>query len=315
MQKNSKIYVAGHKGLLGSAILKRLSDEGYTNILTADRDDVNLIDRVDVDDFFDRKRPEYVFMCAATVGGIQHNSSAKGIFIYENLMMQCNVIEACRKYNAVKILLPLSSCMYPRHYCTNQYILNPAEHLFEGKPEETNDAYAVAKLAGFAMLKAYNEQYNLNFVAPILTNLYGENDNLDVFKGHAVGSIIMKMILAKENDLPELKLIGTGTAMREFLHADDAARILIELMLIPLAKNIALNVGSGDELSIKQLVDIIKTQVGYKGDVIFDDRKILDGVERKRLDISKMKSFGLVATKYLATALPLIIAALKERRK
>lgn len=315
MQKNSKIYVAGHNGLLGSTILKRLEDEGYTNVITADRDEVDLIEKVEVNDFFDRKRPEYVFMCAATVGGIQYNSSAKGTFIYENLMMQCNVIEACRKYGVSKILLLLSSCMYPKNYCTNQYILNPAEHLFEGKPEETNDAYAIAKLAGFSMLKAYNEQYDLSFVAPILTNLYGENDNLDIFKGHAVGSIIMKMILAKENDLPELKLIGTGTAMREFLHADDAARILINLMSIPLAKNIALNIGSGDELSIKQLVDIIKTQVGYEGNVIFDDRKILDGVERKRLDISKMRSFGLTATKYLATALPLIIEALKERRK
>lgn len=289
MDYDSKIYIPGHRGMAGSAIKRTLESRGYTNIITRTHPELDLTNQQAVNDFFETQRPEYVFLAAAKVGGILVNSTHPAEFIYENLMIEANVIHAAYTYGVKKLLFLGSSCIYPR--------LAPQplkeEYLLTGELEVTNEAYAVAKIAGIRMCKHYNQQYGMNFIPVMPTNLYGPNDNYDPETSHAMAALIHKFYEAKRNSAPQVTVWGTGTPRREFLYVDDMADACVYLMENYDASDIGefVNIGVGEDLTIRELAELIGEIVGYEGDIMYDTTKP-DGTPQKLLDVNKLHGLG-----------------------
>jgi GDP-L-fucose synthase len=286
MNKDSKIYVAGHRGMVGSAIVRRLEELGYTNIVTAPRNKLNLLDQSEVDNFFTKQKPEYVFLAAAKVGGIKANSEMKGDFIYDNLMIQTNVIRACKEQGVEKLLFLGSSCIYPK--LAPQPIKE--DYLLSGKLEPTNDAYAISKIAGIMMCQSFNQQYGTNFISVMPTNLYGKNDNYDLNNSHVLPAMIRKFHEAKLEGREKVEIWGTGTPMREFLYVDDLADACVYLMNNYNDSEIV-NIGTGEDITIKDLAYLVKEVVDFQGEIYFNT-DMPDGTPRKLLDVSKLKDLG-----------------------
>lgn len=286
MQHNSRIFVAGHTGLVGSAICKALQSYGYQNLILRSSHELNLCNQIAVEDFFEKEKPEYVFLAAAKVGGIQANIDYPAQFIYENLMIQNNVIHAAYKYGVKKLLFLGSSCIYPRD-CPQPI---KEEYLMTSPLEKSNEFYALAKIAGLKMCQAYNKQYNTNFISCMPTNLYGPGDNFNLTNSHVIPALIRKIYEAKINNLDETIIWGTGNAMREFLYVDDLAEAAIFLMQ-NYNENIPINIGTGNDISIKELVNILVKIIGFEGKIIFDKSKP-DGTPRKLLDTSLINKMG-----------------------
>ena len=286
MEKDSKIYVAGHRGLVGSAIIRKLEAEGYTNIITRTRAELDLLNQQAVADFFATEKPEYVFLAAAKVGGIMANKTYPADFIYQNLEVQNNVINNCHLHNVTKLLFLGSSCIYPK--LAKQPIKE--EYLLTGPLEPTNDAYAIAKIAGIMMCQSYNKQHGTNYISLMPTNLYGENDNFDLETSHVLPALISRFHTAKENNVPSVTLWGSGSPMREFLHVDDLADASLFLMNNYNDSEIV-NVGTGEDVTIKELAETIRDIVGYEGVIEWDTEKP-DGTPRKLLDVSRLHSLG-----------------------
>ena len=286
MEKNSKIFVAGHAGLVGSAIVRKLKEECYTNIITRTSHELDLTDQSKVNDFFSQENIEYVFLAAAKVGGINANNTFRADFIYTNLMIECNIIHASYKYGIKKLLFLGSNCIYPK-LCD---IPIKEEYLLNGYLEYTNKPYAISKIAGIELCNSYRKQYGCNFICLMPTNLYGPNDNYDLENSHAMPGLLRKFIEAVKNNSPTISIWGSGTPMREFLHSDDVADACLYFMLTYNNDEI-INIGSGIDISIIELCNILKEITGYAGDIIFDTTKP-DGTFRKLLDITKAKNLG-----------------------
>ena len=289
MDKDSKIYVAGHRGLVGSALKRKLESKGYTNLIFRTHKELDLTNQQAVNEFFKQEKPEYVFLAAAKVGGILANSTYPADFIYENLMIESNIIHAAYKYGVKKLLFLGSSCIYPK--------LAPQplkeEYLLTGPLEETNEAYAVAKIAGIRLCKHYNQQYGTNFISVMPTNLYGPNDNFDLETSHVMPALIRKFHEARVNNEPEVVVWGTGKPLREFMHVDDMADACVFLMENFNADEIGefVNIGVGKDITIGELAELIKEIVGFKGEIRRDLSKP-DGTPQKLLDITKLSSLG-----------------------
>ena len=286
MQKESTIYVAGHNGMVGSAICRKLEYEGYSNIVFRTSKELDFRDQYAVNDFFESQKPEYVFLAAAKVGGIMANSTYKADFIYDNLMMQNNIIHASHKNQVNKLLFLGSSCIYPKE--AKQPILE--SYLLTGALEPTNEPYAIAKIAGLKLCEFYKEQYGDNFFSIMPTNLYGPNDNYDLQSSHVLPALIRKFHEAKINGDPSVELWGSGMPKREFLYVEDLAEACVFLMNEYNGSTL-LNVGTGKDLSILELAEKIKKITNFKGEVIWDKSKP-DGTPRKLLDVSKVNSLG-----------------------
>lgn len=286
MDKGAKIYVAGHRGLVGSAILRRLRAEGYENLVLRTRQELDLTDQRAVNRFFEEERPEYVFLAAAKVGGILANATYPGDFIRENLLIQTNVIDAAHRYGVKKLLFLGSSCIYPK------FAPQPMkeEYLLTGPLESTNEAYAVAKIAGIKMVQAYRRQYGFRGISLMPTNLYGPGDNFDLETSHVIPALLRKFHEAKEAGRKEVVVWGTGTPRREFLHVDDLADASIFLMRHYDEEEI-INVGVGEDISIRELAELIARVVGFKGEIVYDTSKP-DGTPRKLLDVSRLFALG-----------------------
>lgn len=286
MNKDSKIYVAGHKGLVGSAIVRNLEERGYTNIICRTHKELDLTRQVDVEKFFEEEKPEYVFLAAAKVGGIHANNTRPAEFIYDNLMIESNIIHSAYKYGVKKLLFLGSSCIYPKF--ANQPIKE--EYLLTGELEPTNEAYAIAKITGIELCKFYRRQYGCDFISAMPTNLYGINDNFDLETSHVLPALIRKFHEAKVNNQEEVVMWGTGKPLREFMYVDDLADALVHLML-NYSDEIHVNMGTGKDLSIGELAQIVKEVVGYEGKIVNDLSKP-DGTPRKLLDVSRLEATG-----------------------
>ena len=286
MLKDEKIYVAGHRGLVGSAIVRSLLKHGYTNLVLPQRAALNLSNQSAVNTFFEQERPSYVFLAAAKVGGIYANDTYKGEFIYQNLTIQNNVIEASRNSKVKRLLFLGSSCIYPRH-CPQPM---REEHLLQGALESTNEPYAIAKIAGIKLCDAYNFQYGTDFVSIMPTNLYGPGDNFDLQSSHVLPALMHKIHTAKVNKSKSFTIWGTGNVLREFLYVDDMAEACLFVMN-QIGHKEMLNVGSGHEVSIRELAEIICEIIDYQGGVEFDSQKP-DGTPRKLLDSTKINALG-----------------------
>src|SRR3989338_1694484 len=287
MEKTAKIYVAGHRGLVGSAIARTLTAQGYTNLITRTRAELDLLDQNAVTDFFAIEKPEYVFLAAAKVGGIMANKTYPADFIYENLLVQTNVIHAAHLNTVKKLLFLGSSCIYPK--MAPQPIKE--EYLLTNELEPSNEAYAIAKIAGIKMCQSYNTQYGTNYISVMPTNLYGENDNFDLETSHVLPALIRRFDEAKTNNLPSVTIWGSGTPMREFLYVGDLADACVHLMLTYDHSNEIVNIGTGEDVTIKELAETIAATVGYTGTLEWDTTKP-DGTPRKLLDVSKLHSLG-----------------------
>jgi len=286
MNPDAKIFVAGHRGLVGSAIVRALQKQGYVNLIVKTRQELELLNNNAVKTFFAKEKPEYVFLAAAKVGGILANNTYPADFIYQNLVVQNNVIHNVHLNKVKKLLFLGSSCIYPKN-CPQPI---KEEYLLDGKLEPTNEAYATAKIAGIIMCQAYNKQYDTNFISLMPTNLYGPNDNFDLETSHVLPALIRKFHDAKIGNKKEMPLWGTGIPKREFLHVDDLAEACLFLMKNYNHSEI-INVGTGEDISIKDLAEMIKKVVGYNGKIIWDISKP-DGTPRKLLDVSKIKTLG-----------------------
>ena len=282
MEKTSKIYIAGHRGLVGSALVRNLEENGYSNFILKTRQELDLFNQKDVLDFFEKEKPDYVFLAAAKVGGIKANSDYPAQFIYENLQIQNNIIHSAYLNNVKKLLFLGSSCIYPKF--AKQPIKE--EYLLTGELEVSNEPYAIAKIAGMKMCEFYNRQYKTNFISVMPTNLYGPNDNYDLENSHVLPAMIRKIHEAKERGDKELKLWGSGKPKREFLHVDDLADACIFLME-NYNENQFLNIGTGVDLSIEDLAEMIKNIVGFEGEIKWDT-SMPDGTPRKLLDVSRL---------------------------
>jgi GDP-L-fucose synthase len=297
MNKDSKIYVAGHRGLVGSAIYRALQEQGYTNLVYRTSKELDLRDKFQVDQFFVEEKPEFVFLAAAKVGGIIANNEYPADFIRDNLMIQTNVIDASYRNNVKKLLFLGSTCIYPK--LASQPIKE--EYLLTGELEPTNDAYAIAKIAGIKMCQSYNRQYGTHYISVMPTNLYGPQDNFDLHTSHVLPALIRKFHEAKENNVPSVEVWGTGTPKREFLYSDDLADACVYLMN-NYSGNEIVNIGVGEDLPIKDLAEKIKEVVGFKGEIRFDTTKP-DGTPRKLVDVTKLNSLGWKARTSLEAGL------------
>lgn len=286
MESNSKIYVAGHCGMVGSAILRALKSNNYKNVLIAPHSELDLLDQKAVREFFAKEQPDYVFLAAAKVGGILANFSYPADFLYENLMIEANIINNAYRNNVKKLLFLGSSCIYPK--MSEQPIKE--DSLLTGALETTNEAYAIAKIAGLKLCEMYNRQYGTNYISVMPTNLYGPNDNFDLENSHVLPALIRKFHEAKVNDADNVTVWGTGTPVREFLYADDLADACIYLMQ-NYKKNKIVNIGTGVGLTIKELAEKIKNVIGYHGQIRFDTTKP-DGTPVKVNDVSYLNSLG-----------------------
>lgn len=286
MELNSRIYVAGHRGMVGSALLRRLQAAGATNLLTPNRGELDLTNQAEVDAFFARERPDYVFLAAAKVGGILANSTHPAEFIQQNLAIQTNVIHSAWKHGCRKLLFLGSSCIYPRD-CPQPI---HEDYLLTGPLEQTNDAYAIAKIAGLKMCQAYFAQYGFDSVCAMPTNLYGPGDNYHPEHSHVIAALIRRISEAVKNGTDEIVIWGSGKPLREFLHVDDLADALV-LLMEGCGGAELVNVGSGQEISIASLARTIASIAGYEGRLVFDTAKP-DGTPRKRLDIARLEQLG-----------------------
>ncbi|MFB7138934.1 GDP-L-fucose synthase family protein [Gottfriedia sp. NPDC056225] len=289
MKKDSKIYIAGHRGLVGSAILRKLQEEGYTNLVYRTSKELDLRDFKAVEDFFAEEKIEYVFLAAAKVGGIVANNEYPADFIRDNILIQTSVIDAAYKNDVKKLLFLGSTCIYPK--MAPQPLKE--EYLLTGELEPTNDAYAVAKIAGIKMCESYNRQYGTKYISAMPTNMYGPNDNFDLHTSHVLPALLRKFHEAKESNDPTVTVWGTGTPLREFLYSDDLADACIFLMN-NYEGNEIVNVGVGKDISIGELASKIKKVVDFKGEIVFDTTKP-DGTPRKLVDITKINSLGWTA--------------------
>jgi GDP-L-fucose synthase len=289
MEKGSKIYIAGHAGLVGSALLNTLRRMGYSNIICASKNDLDLRNQADVNSFFSENKPEFVFMAAAKVGGILANSSQQADFIHDNLMISSNIIAASYGCGVKKLLNLGSSCIYPK--MASQPIKE--EYLLTGPLEPTNEGYAIAKIAAIKLCRYFNEQYGTNNISVMPTNLYGPNDNFNLNTSHVLPALLRKFVEAKENKLPFVEIWGDGTAQREFLYVDDLADILIKIMneydYVDIGEII--NIGTGKDISILDLAELMKRITGYEGELKFDRSKP-NGTPRKVLDLTRLSKLG-----------------------
>ncbi|MBD0379777.1 GDP-L-fucose synthase [Paenibacillus sedimenti] len=286
MELNSKIYVAGHRGLVGSAILRSLQAKGFTNLVTRTSSELDLRNYDDVLAFFLREQIEYVFLAAAKVGGIVANNEYPAEFIRDNLLIQTNVIDSSYQTNVKKLLFLGSTCIYPK--MAPQPLKE--EYLLTGTLEPTNEPYAIAKIAGIKMCQSYNRQYGTQYISAMPTNLYGPNDNFDLEKSHVLPALIRKFHEAKEKGQPSVEIWGTGTPKREFLHADDLADACVFLME-HYEGNEIVNIGVGDDISIKDLAELVKDVVGFVGDIVYNTSKP-DGTPRKLVDVTRINGLG-----------------------
>ncbi|EXX91447.1 GDP-L-fucose synthase [Paenibacillus darwinianus] len=306
MNLHDRIYVAGHKGLVGSAILRALEAQGYNNLICRTRSELDLRDRGQVSRFFEQNAIDYVFLAAAKVGGIAANNDYPADFIRDNLLIQTNVIDAAYRANVTKLMFLGSTCIYPK--------LAPQplkeEYLLSGDLEPTNKPYAIAKIAGINMCQSYNRQHGTSFISVMPTNMYGPNDNFDLQTSHVLPALLRKFHEAKELGAPTVEVWGSGTPKREFLHADDLAEACIFLMKHYEDSEIV-NVGVGEDISIKELAEMIKTIVGYEGEIVFN-ASIPDGTPRKLVDVSKINGLGWQAQISLETGLRSVYEAFQK---
>ena len=286
MKLDSKIYLAGHNGLVGSAIMRNLQERGYTNIITKTSNDLDLRRQKEVEDFFEKEKLDYVFLAAAKVGGIHANNTYPAEFLYDNLMIESNIIHSAYLSGVEKLLFLGSSCIYPK--LAPQPIKE--SDLLTGLLEPTNEAYAIAKIAGIELCKFYRRQYGVNFISAMPTNLYGINDNFDLNTSHVLPALIRKFHEAKINQEKSVVMWGSGKPLREFLYVDDLADALVHLML-NYSEETHVNVGTGEDISIANLAKMIKEIVGYEGEIVNDLSKP-DGTPRKLLDVSLLHSTG-----------------------
>jgi GDP-L-fucose synthase len=286
MEKKDKIFVAGHRGMVGSAIVRKLQKEGFENLVVRTSAELDLRSQESVDVFFKEYKPDYVFLAAAKVGGIVANNTYRADFLYDNLMIQNNVIHSSYKHSVSKLLFLGSSCIYPKF--AEQPIKE--EYLLTGTLEQTNEPYAIAKIAGLKLCEAYRSQYGSNFISAMPTNLYGPNDNYDLQNSHVLPALLRKMIVAKRTLQPAVEIWGSGTPRREFLHVDDLADACFFLMQ-EYDGTEWMNIGVGEDVSIKELAELIKDIVGYEGELQFNTSKP-DGTPRKLLDVSKLLNRG-----------------------
>ncbi|MEG1694242.1 MAG: GDP-L-fucose synthase [Eubacterium sp.] len=286
MNYNSKIYIAGHKGLVGSAIVRNLKSKGYENLITRTHGELDLINQQQVWDFFEQEKPEYLFLAAAKVGGIHANDTYPADFIYENLAIETNVIKAAHDHQVKKLLFLGSTCIYPKN------IPQPMKetYLLSGCLEPTNEAYAIAKIAGLEMCKFFKRQYNDNFISCMPTNLYGPHDNFDLNTSHVLPALIRKFHEAKVNGKTEVEVWGTGKPLREFIYVDDMADACVFLMKHYNGEQ-QINIGTGEEISIANLAKLIGETVGFEGDIVFNP-EMKDGMRRKLCDVHKVNRLG-----------------------
>ena len=306
MEKTSKIYVAGHRGMVGSAIVRKLQTEGYNNLVLRTSLELDLRNQAAVEKFFETEKPEYVFLAAARVGGIMANNTYRADFLYENLMIESNVIHQSYVHKVKKLLFLGSSCIYPK--------LAPQplkeEYLLSGYLEETNEPYAIAKIAGIKLCENYRRQYGCDFISAMPTNLYGPNDNYDLNNSHVIPALIRKFHEAKVNNSPTVEVWGSGNPLREFMHVDDLADACIHLMLNFSDKHFV-NVGFGKDLSIKELALLIKRLVGFEGNIVWDNSKP-DGTTRKLMNVSKLSGMNWAPKIALEEGLKSIIEQFKK---
>jgi GDP-L-fucose synthase len=288
MKPDSKIYVAGHQGLVGSAICRRLREKGFTNLIGLTREVLDLERQAETQAFFEKEKPEYVFLAAAKVGGIWANDTYPAEFIYSNIMVQTNIIHSSYRSGVKKLLFLGSSCIYPKH-CPQPM---KEAYLLTGPLEPTNEAYAVAKIAGIKTCQAYDRQFGTKYISVMPTNLYGPNDNFDLQTSHVLAALIRKVHQAKVEARPSVTVWGTGTPRREFLHVDDLADACVFLMNAYDDPEI-INIGTGKDISIAELAGLVREAVGYTGEIAYDAEKP-DGMPRKLLDVSKLRSLGWV---------------------
>jgi len=286
MDKGSLIYIAGHRGMVGGAINRALKERQYQQILTRTSSELDLRHQDSVNRFFENNRPEYVFLAAAKVGGIMANNIYRGEFLYDNLMIEANIIQAAHQYGVKKLMFLGSSCIYPK--MAPQPLKE--EYLLEGPLEQTNEPYAIAKIAGIKLSEAYRDQYGCNFISVMPTNLYGKGDNYDLEKSHVLPALIRKFHEAKTKGDKTVTVWGTGSPKREFLYADDLAEACIYLMENYDGREFV-NIGTGEDLSIKELAGLVSKVVGFEGEIVFDTSKP-DGTPRKLMDVSKLHSMG-----------------------
>lgn len=286
MEKDSKIYIAGHNGMVGSAILRALQAKGFNNFLLRTSKELDLRNQQAVNDLFEKEQPAYVFLAAAKVGGIQANNTYRAEFIYDNLMIEANIIHAAYKNKAEKLLFLGSSCIYPK----NAPQPLSEKYLLTGELESTNEPYAIAKITGIKICDAYRAQYGCNFISAMPTNLYGPNDNYDLNNSHVLPALLSKFHSAKINNAPAVTVWGSGKPLREFLHVDDMASACIFLM-DNYDEEGCVNIGCGHDLSIGELAVLIREIVGYTGEIVFDSSKP-DGTMRKLMDVSKINDMG-----------------------
>jgi GDP-L-fucose synthase len=284
--KNKKIYLTGHNGMVGQFTYNELKNNGFTKILTSSSKVLDLRDQQSVDKYFNINRPEIVIHIAAKVGGIASNIQSPADFIYDNIMMEANVFSACVKYNIEKVVFLGSSCIYPKH-CEQPM---KEEFLLTGLLESTNEFYSIAKIAGLKLLEAYNLQYNLHSISLMPSNIYGPNDSFDLNHAHVLSSLVKRFSDAKRNNLKNITLWGTGIAKREFTYVSDISSSILFFLEKDIKENF-INIGTGSDISIKELADLIKDKINYKGEILWDSDKP-DGMLKKCLDISKMKNYG-----------------------
>ena len=299
MEKNAKIYIAGHRGMVGSALHRKLQKEGFNNLITQTSAELDLRNQQKVIDFFEQEKPEYVFLAAAKVGGIVANNTYRADFLYENLQIQNNIIHSSYLNGVTKLMFLGSSCIYPK--MAPQPLKE--EYLLTGLLEDTNEPYAIAKIAGIKMCDAYRSQYGCNYISVMPTNLYGYNDNYHPQNSHVLPALIRRFHEAKEQNAAEVTIWGTGTPKREFLFADDLAEACFYLMQNYNEAGLV-NIGTGEDISIKDLALLIKDIVGYKGNLNFDTTKP-DGTPRKLMEVSKLKDLGWKFTITLEKGIPL----------
>jgi GDP-L-fucose synthase len=286
MDHSAKIYIAGHSGMVGSALERKFKKHGFDNIVIKNSTELDLRNQQSVNNFFRKERPAYVLLAAARVGGIYANNTYKAEFIYDNLMIEANIIHASYLYNVTKLLFLGSSCIYPK--MAPQPLKE--EYLLSGYLEPTNQPYAIAKIAGIELCNSYRDQYGCNFISAMPTNLYGTNDNYHPENSHVLPALIRRIVLAKKNNAPNITIWGTGAPRREFLHVDDLADAIFFLFQEYNEGGIV-NIGYGTDISIKELAELIATEVNYQGQLLFDKTKP-DGTPRKLLDISKINELG-----------------------
>jgi GDP-L-fucose synthase len=309
MNKDSKIYIAGHRGMVGSALVRVLEQNGYNNLVLRTSKELNLTDQLAVKEFFESEKPEYVFLAAAKVGGIVANNTYRAEFIYENLMIQNNVIHNSYLSGVKKLMFLGSSCIYPK----NAPQPLKEEYLLTGLLEPTNEPYAIAKIAGIKMCEAYRDQYGCNFISVMPTNLYGPNDNYDLNNSHVLPALLRKFIEAKNNGDNSVTIWGTGTPLREFLHVDDLASACLFLMKSYNEKEF-LNIGVGEDISILNLANLVKKIVGFEGEIILDNSKP-DGTPRKLMDVSRLNGLGWEAKISLNSGISTVFAEINQMKK